>query len=218
MNRTILRRFFIVIILIGSWQTLLAQITTNDSDFIARQCVLLRELVFVGQQQHFAPIQDKEIGSTRGYRTDESWGFTTTRYDANLRWPGANRNYLEYYTDKTDTSSLVTWQYIAEYTHVLNATTARGIYAYLNRQIEGCSFPLNDSTTINFSPLPDSMLPADRPAMLETASLYNLPVLGLDKNSTIHVMTGMEKRINDYTVCLIIENVVKKPMPKHFLK
>jgi hypothetical protein len=185
------------------------QVFAQDSSKVTRQCSLLRELVTEGHEQHFAPIVKNEIGSTRGYKVDGSWEFLTTRYDAMLQWPGANRNYLENYTDRTDSGRQVTWQYIAEYTHVPSASSAKNIYTYLNRQIEGCRFPLDDSTNIEFEPLPDSMLPKDRPAILETASLYNLPVLGLDKTSTIHVMVGMEKRRDEYNVCLIVENVDK---------
>lgn len=199
------------IILLTVAQLTLAQQAISS---VTHQCSLIRELVTAGREQHFATIRNNEIGSTRGYQTDGRWEFKTTRYDAMLHWPGANRNYLENYTDNTDTSNATTWQYIAEFTHVPNAAAAKDIYTFLNRQIEGCRFPLDDSTAIDFEPLPENMLPPDRPAILETASLYNLPVLGLDKNSTIHVMTGMEKRGYEYNVALIIENVVRKPLAK----
>jgi hypothetical protein len=179
-----------------------------DSNRVTRQCSLIRELISIGHQQHFAPIVDREIGSTRGYQPSGAWEFATIRYGSTMQWPGANRTYLENYNDKTATGIANTWQYIAEYNRITSATAAIGIYNYLNKQIEGCRFPLNDSTDIDFEPLPLSMLPPDRPAMLETASLYNLPRLGLDANSTIHVMVGMEKRANSYNVSLIVENVV----------
>lgn len=214
MTSQFFKHLSIILILFSDNQLLFGQIILTDSDHVTRQCSLIRELVSIGRKQHFAPIQKNEIGSTRGYKTDGSWEFKTTRYDAELHWPGANRNYLENYIDNTDTSNATTWQYIAEYTHVFSAASAKDIYIYLNRQIQGCRFPLDDSTAVDFEPLPDSMLPPDRPAILETASIYNLPVLGLDKNSTIHVMVGIEKRVNDYNVCLIVENVVKKSVGK----
>lgn len=196
-----------------SWQMLPAQLQQlsqlpSDSNRVTRQCSLIRELVSIGQQDHFASILDREIGSTRGYLPNGTWEFATIRYGSTMQWPGANRTYLENYNDKTDTGRRDTWQYIAEYNRISSAAAAAGIYAYLNKQIEGCRFPLNDSIDIDFEPLPASMLPPDRPAMLETASLYNLPMLGLDSNSTIHVMVGMEKRSNSYNVSLIVENVV----------
>ncbi len=205
-------------VLLSANKILFAQTTLAENDHVTRQCSLIRELVTAGREQHFAPFQRNEIGSTLGYKTDGSWEFKTTRYDADLRWPGANRNYLENYTDRTDTGTATTWQYIAEYTHVPNMASAKDIYTYLNRQIEGCQFPLDDSTAVDFEPLPDSMLPHDRPAILETASLYNLPALALDKNSTIRVMVGMEKRLYDYNVCLIVENIDKKSMAKNSKK
>ncbi len=179
-----------------------------DSNRVTRQCSLIRELISIGRQDHFASILDREIGSTRGYQPNGAWEFATTRYGSTMQWPGANRTYLENYNDKTDTGRSDTWQYIAEYTRIPDAIIASGMYAYLNQQIAGCQFPLNDSIDIDFEPLPASMLPPDRPAMLETASLYNLPMLGLDSNSSIHVMVGMEKRANSYNVSLIVENVV----------
>jgi hypothetical protein len=212
MKSNFFRQLSIVIILLASHKIMFGQLPAVGH--VTRQCSLIREIVTAGREQHFAPIQQNEIGSTLGYKTDGSWEFKTTRYDAALRWPGANRNYLESYSDKTDTGISTTYQYIAEYTHVPNVISAKDIYTYLNRQIEGCQFPLEDGKLIDFEPLPDSMLPPDKPAILETASLYNLPILGLDKNSTIHVMVGMEKRLYDYNVCLIVENVDKKQMGK----
>lgn len=210
MNSQKVRQLLVIIIInLSINQTLKAQVhLLPDTNRVSRQCSLIRELITIGQQNHFATIMDREIGSTRGYRPNGSWEFATIRYDATMQWPGANRTYLENYNDKTDTAHSDTWQYIAEYTRIPNAAAATGIYAYLNKQIQGCRFPLNDSVDIDFEPLPASMLPPDRPAMLETASLYNLPMLGLDSNSTIHVMVGMEKRTNSYNVSLIVENVV----------
>lgn len=182
----------------------------EDTVRVTRQCSLIRELVTMGLEKHFAPIQLNQTGSTYGYRPNGTWEFATLRYDAELKWPGANRSYLENYTDKTLTAETSTWQYIAEYSHLPNALIAGSMYTYLNRQITGCSFPLNDSMEINFEPLPADSLPADRPAMLETASLYGLPDLQANPASTIHVMVGMEKRsTNQYNVCLIVENVIR---------
>ena len=209
MNSIIFNRLLAIAIIVSTSQLLTAQSQLPpDSNRVTHQCSLIRELITIGQQNHFSTIQDREIGSTRGYQPSGAWEFATIRYGSTMQWPGANRAYLENYNDKTDTGRSDTWQYIAEYNRIPNAAAATGIYAYLNKQIEGCHFPLNDSTDIDFEPLPASMLPPDRPAMLETASLYNLPVLGLDANSTIHVMVGMEKTANRYNVSLIVENVV----------
>lgn len=213
MNSGMNKRLLILLTTGLSWQMLPAQAQQiaqlpPDSNRVTRQCSLIRELVSIGQQDHFASILDREIGSTRGYQPNGTWEFATIRYSSTMQWPGANRTYLENYSDKTAAGSQDTWQYIAEYNRIPSAAAAAGIYAYLNKQIEGCRFNLNDSTDIDFEPLPLSMLPPDRPAMLETASLYNLPMLGLDSNSTIHVMVGMEKRPNSYNVSLIVENVV----------
>lgn len=192
-----------------------AQILPSDTVRVSKQCSLIRELVTIGLEKHFATIQLQQTGSTYGYMPNGAWEFATLRYDADLKWPGANRSYLENYTDKTLAAETVSWQYVAEYNRLPNAAVAQRMYTYLNRQIEGCQFPINDSIQVDFEPLPSDSLPKDRPAMLETASLYGLPSLEKPTASSIHVMVGMEKRSNDnYNVCLIVENVVKATASK----
>ena len=190
-----------------------AQVSPADTVRVSKQCSLIRELVTLGMEKHFAPIQLQQIGSTYGYMPNGAWEFATLRYDADLKWPGANRSYLENYTDRTTTAQSDTWQYIAEFTRLPNSLAATSMYLYLNRQIEGCSFPINDSLEVDFRPLPADSLPADRPASLETASLYGLPSLEKPSASVVHVMVGMEKRTNGYNVSLIVENVVKTAQP-----
>ena len=201
-------RFSLFLCFIYLQQNLAAQ-RLPDTVRVSKQCSLIRELVTIGMEKHFAPIQLNQIGSTHGYMPNGTWEFATLRYDADLKWPGASRSYLENYTDRSPGIQSDTWQYIAEFTRLPNSLAATSMYLYLNRQIEGCSFSLNDSTEVDFRSLPTDSLPADRPAALETASIYGLPTLEKPTASTIHVMVGMEKRTNGYNVSLIVENVIK---------
>lgn len=192
---------------------LFAQQPHGNEAVVTKQCSAIRELVYSAVNNQFAPIRMEQVRGSNGYQTGGTWQFSTTRFNTNILWQGANLSYLEHCEESTDSTKTETWQYIAEYSHVPDVLEAERLYRQLNNEIAGCIYPLNDSTDIAFNPLPPDQLPQERPASLEIASLYELPV---SENSTaensaiISVMVGMEKRTKDYRVSLIIESRLGK--------
>ena len=176
---------------------------------ITKQCSVIRELVYAGATAKFEPIKMDQVRGSSGYQTQGTWHFSTTRYNTSISWLGADISYLEHSEESTDSTRLETWQYIAEYSHVPDVLEAAKLFNQLNHAIEGCVFPVDDSTDLAFIPLPQERLPADRPAALEVAKVYELPLPGQKQASeegAVMVMVGMEKRAKDYRVSLIVEN------------
>lgn len=189
-----------------------AQPSPGENAVITRQCSAIRELVYMAATERFEPIRLEEIRGSSGHQTAGSWKFATTRYNAGLTWQGANTSYLEHYEESTDSTRNDTWQFIAEYSHVPTVLDAEKLFTTLNNEIEGCAYPLNDSTDVAFVPLPADKLPADRPPSLEIAKLYELPLPNATADTAqgaIMVMVGMEKRAKDYRISLIVENSLK---------
>jgi len=185
-------------------------IAQDTNQVVTRQCSAIRELVYAGMHQQFYDIRLHESRTSNGYTKSGNWEFATTRYQTKLAWTDATVSYIEHSEEKMDSSLTNIWQYIAEYSNIANLLEAEKLYRYLNGQIAGCSYPLSDTAEINFRPLPPDKLPKERPAALEIASLYDLPLN--DQNPTglpppISIMVGMEKRINSYRVTLIVENM-----------
>lgn len=198
-----------IILLISFVCRLPAQQT--NVDIVTRQCSAIRELVYAAATSKFETIRGEQLRGSSGYQKQGSWQFSTTRYFTSIAWQGANNSYLEHYEESTDSTRQETWQYIAEYNRIYNVLDAQKLFTELNNEIEGCPYPLNDSTDIAFVPLPPNRLPVDRPSSLEIAKLYELP-LPNNSDSTlgaIMVMVGMEKRQKDYRVSLIVENSLK---------
>lgn len=176
---------------------------------ITKQCSVIRELVYAAATAKFEPIKMDQVRGSSGYQTHGSWQFSTTRYNASLAWLGADISYLEHSEESTDSTKLEVWQYIAEYSHVPDVLEASKLFTQLNNEIEGCPYPVDDSTDLSFVPLPPERLPLDRPANLEVARLYELPLPGHEltsENGAVMVMVGMEKRTKGYRISLIVEN------------
>ena len=181
----------------------------RDEQVVTKQCSVIRELVFTAATAKFEPIKLDQVRGSSGHQVQGSWQFSTTRYNAEISWEGADISYLEHSEESTDSTRQETWQYIAEYSHVPDVLEASKIFTKLNDEIEGCPYPLNDSTDLSFVPLPPERLPADRPAALQVAKLYELPLSSNSAdsaNGAIMVMVGLEKRAKDYRVSLIVEN------------
>lgn len=199
----------LITIFLGVYTGLFAQRPHENDEVVTKQCSAIRELVYSAVNNQFEPIRMEQVRGSSGYQTAGTWQFSTTRFNTNMLWQGANLSYLEHYEESNDSSRTETWQYIAEYSHVPDVLEAEHLYRQLNNEIAGCIYPINDSTDLSFNPLPPNQLPLERPASLEIASLYELPV---SENNTaenpaiISVMVGMEKRAKDYRVSLIIEN------------
>jgi hypothetical protein len=197
----------VVAILILLLPTILWAQSTVDSIAVTRQCSAIRELVYQATNKQFEDITETEARASYGHQTLGTWQFATTRYNVNFQWVGATICYIEHNEESTDSFRHDTWQYIAEYKGLQNVLDAQRLYRQLNTQIEGCRYPLTDSVDVNFIPLPLDKLPAERPASLEVACVYELPVAGsssLDP-SPLNVMVGMERRQKDYRVSLIVE-------------
>ena len=182
---------------------------------VTRQCSAIRELVYTGMNEQFESVRLEETRTSNGYTRSGNWEFATTRYQTNLAWADATKSYIEHNDEKLDSTHSSSWQYIAEYSNIPNLVEADKLFRYLNGQITGCSFPISDTATINFRPLPPDKLPKDRPSSLEIASLYDLPPNPKnpkDLPPPISIMVGMEKRKDSYRVSLIIENLVVEKM------
>ncbi|MEO7312687.1 MAG: hypothetical protein ABIX01_20040 [Chitinophagaceae bacterium] len=182
---------------------------------VTRQCSAIRELVYAGTHEQFELIRVDETRTSSGYTKSGNWEFSTTRYQTKLPWADATTSYIEHSEEKMDSMLTHNWQYIAEYSNVPNLVEAEKLYRYLNGQISGCRYPISDTAEINFRPLPAEKLPKERPAALETASLYDLPFNSLDPTRLpppISVMVGMEKRKNSYRISLIVENQLVEKM------
>ena len=181
----------------------------QDEQVVTRQCSVIRELVFAAATAKFEPIKLDQVRGSSGHQVQGSWQFSTTRYNAGISWEGADISYLEHSEESTDSTRLETWQYIAEYSHLPDVLEASKIFSKLNNEIEGCPYPMDDSTDLSFVPLPPERLPVERPAALQVAKLYELPLSsnrGDSASGAIMVMVGMEKRAKDYRVSLIVEN------------
>jgi hypothetical protein len=181
----------------------------REDQVVTKQCSVIRELVYAGATAKFEPIRMDQVRGSSGYQTRGSWQFSTTRYNASIAWQGADISYLEHSEESTDSTRLETWQYIAEYSHVPDVLEASRIFNQLNDEIEGCAFPVDDTTDLAFVPLPPERLPADRPPSLQVAKVYELPLPGqkaASEKGAVMVMVGMEKRAKDYRVSLIVEN------------
>ena len=186
---------------------LLAQDSTT---VVTRQCSAIRELVYTGTHQQFELIRLDETRTSSGFTKSGNWEFATTRYQTKLPWADATISYIEHSEEKMDSTITNNWQYIAEYSNIPSLVEADKLFRYLNGQITGCTYPISDTTTIKFRPLPADKLPKERPAALEIATLYDLPFDITDpahKPPPISVMVGMEKRKDRYRVSLIVENL-----------
>lgn len=183
----------------------------GDAEAITKQCSAIRELVYLGWTKQFDPIRMEQLRSSNGHQTMGTWQFETTRFNTSMLWQGANLSYLEHYEESTDSTRTDQWQYIAEYSHVPDVLQAESLYRQLNNEIEGCVYVLNDSTNLAFIELSPDRLPAERPSSLQIASLYELPLTDstIQPAALITVMVGLEKRLKDYRVSLIIENLLR---------
>lgn len=184
-----------------------AQPTTSDSVSVTRQCSAIRELVYQASNRHFEEITESEARTSYGHQTIGTWKFATTRYNVNFQWADASVCFIEHNEESTDSFRNDTWQYIAEYKGLQNVLDAERLFRQLNTQIEGCRYPLTDSVEVNFIALPLDKLPPERPAALQIASVYELPLVDFSPKapSPVNVMVGMEKRQKDYRVSLIVE-------------
>lgn len=201
-----------MVICLVSWVGLFSQRHRQvEGEVVTRQCSAIRELVYAAWNGKFDLIRAGQLRSSNGYQTGGSWQFSSTRYNTNILWQGADISYIEHYEESTDSTHTDQWQYIAEYSHVPDVLEAERLFMQLNNQIAGCVYPVDDTTELEFIPLPPDKLPLERPSALEIAHLYELPLAdssSATKPATITLMVGMEKRVKDYRVSLIVENLL----------
>ncbi|MES2646475.1 MAG: hypothetical protein V4717_06340 [Bacteroidota bacterium] len=199
-----------LVLLFFNYNYLFAQQDHANEEVVTKQCSAIRELVYAAVNGQFEPIKMEQVRGSEGFQTRGTWRFSTTRYNTSMQWQGANTSYLEHFEESTDSSHTNQWQYIAEYSHVPNVLEAERLYRQLNSQVAGCPYVINDSIDLQFIALPPEKLPVERPSSLEIASLYELPLedsINQNKVAAISVMIGMEKRLKDYRVSLIVETV-----------
>lgn len=171
---------------------------------LSKQCSAIRELVYLGTQQHFEPIIDQRLSGSHGYQANGRWTFSNEHLSTTLPWQGATSTTIEHSTDFRDTVHTKSWQYIAVFKPLADPLYASRFLQNMVEQINSCVLPLTDSISINLVPVDPAELPPNKPDNLADAYLFYLPpVIGLLQQTSI--MLGLEKTRQGLRPMLMVE-------------
>jgi hypothetical protein len=183
-------------------------------DSVARQCSLIREVVFQASQRAFAQLIDTEARGSYGKQTHGNWTFSNDVYGTRAAWPNSSKSQIMHYLEALDSTQTESWQYIADFDRLPDVLAAERVFQHLNLQILGCPYAVGADTLLHFAPLPLSALPPSLPDGFETASLYQLSLpQPAPPAGELMVMVGKERRESHYRVSLIVDYTIRRPRP-----
>lgn len=186
---------------------------------IVSQCSQIRELIVSASAFQYKNIMLEPRRKSYGYQSKDGWHFETTQFFTKLWWPGSTLCYIDFSEEKSDQQYKQTWQYVATINNLASAGEAKQAFDRLNRQIEACRLPLNDSNIAVLKPLDFNKIADELPVAALDARLYPIKLLEpdtLQKGQEVVVMTAYEKLGKNYNAYMIVEfrwlNPIAKPV------
>lgn len=214
--RAHLRKLWLILALLSS-PKLYSQ--ADPDSRIVNQCSQIRELIVSASAFQYKNIMLEPRRKSHGYQSKDGWHFETTQFFTQLWWPGSTLCYIDFSEEKSDKQSRQTWQYVATIKNLASAAEAKQAFDRLNRQIDACRLPLNDSNIAVLKPLDFSKIADELPVAALDARLYPVKLLEpdtLQKGQEVVVMTAYEKSGKQYNAYMIVEfrwlNPIAKPI------